>query len=80
MDARARSNDSPHFKFKRIKQGVVQQFDVYYAFKTNSQDVSTTERVNYYNILLGFMKYYAMDIDKQNENGKIITVDLSCDR
>lgn len=51
MDARNRSNDAPYFKFKRIKLGEVEQFPVYYSFKTNKEDVSTLERVNYCKIL-----------------------------
>jgi hypothetical protein len=62
IDARGRSIDLPHFKFKRIKLAEIEQFDVYYAFKSKSEDVTSVERINYYKVLEGFMKYYAVDI------------------
>ena len=62
LDARNRKADSPHFKFKRLKQNELEQFDVYYSFKTLPEDVSSQERVNYYEILQGFFKYYGKDI------------------
>lgn len=58
MDARGRKPDTPHFKFKRMKLSEIEQFDVYYNFKTKSEDVAANERVNYLEILLGFMRYY----------------------
>lgn len=51
LDARYRTKDLPHFRFKRLKLSTVEEFEVYYAFKDRSEDVSTVERVNYYNIL-----------------------------
>jgi hypothetical protein len=58
LDARGRKADAPHFKFKRMKANDIEQFDVYYNYKTRSEDVAANERVNYYEILQGFMKYY----------------------
>ena len=54
LDARNRTHDTPHFKFKRVKQGVIEQFDVFYTFKDKLEDVSTVERVNYSRILRDF--------------------------
>ena len=80
LDARNRTHDTPHFKFKRVKQGVIEQFDVFYTFKDKLEDVSTVERVNYSRILEGFFKYYATDIWKEKEAARIITVDQSLDK
>ena len=80
LDARTRLKDSPHFQFKRLKQGQVEQFDVYYCFLQRSQDVASSDRANYLALLAGFMKYYAVDLWKENEEQRIITVDQSRDR
>ena len=80
LDARNRSHDTPHFKFKRLKQGLVEQFDVFYTFKDKIEDVSTVERVNYSKILEGFFKYYAIDIWKEKDAARVITVDQSIDK
>lgn len=58
MDHRTTSN-LPDFKFKRMKQNDVEQFRVYYSFNDNPADVSIEERVNYFKIFTGFMKYYS---------------------
>lgn len=80
IDARNRTIDTPHFKYKRLKQSVPEQFDVFFTFKDKIEDVSTVERVNYSKILEGFFKYYAIDIWKEKEDKRIITVDQSIDR
>lgn len=80
LDARNRTVDTPHFKYRRLKQNNNEQFEVYYNFKDKSQDVTTAERVNYCKILEGFFKYYAEQIWKEKENARIITVDQSIDK
>ena len=80
MDARNRSSDSPSFEYKRIKKGEIEHFKVFYTFKDRPEDVSSVERVSYYQILLGFFKYYAEDFWKENETTRIITVDQSVNR
>ena len=59
MDARNRTSDRPHFEYKRIKKGVIEPFSVYYLFKDRIEDVTSVERVSYFQILQGFFKYYA---------------------
>ena len=51
LDARNRTIESPHFKFKRMKMEEVEQFNVFYTFKNNPKDVSTLERANYFKLL-----------------------------
>ena len=80
LDARNRTINSPHFKFQRMKQGLTERFDVFYVFKDRIEDVSTVERVSYWKILEGFMRYYATDIWKENEKNRIITVDQSTNK
>jgi len=43
--------------------------------------VAANERVNYYEIMLGFMKYYGVELERDNElnESRIITVDQSTD-
>ena len=80
LDARNRTPNTPHFKFKRVKQNDIEQFDVYYTFKDKLEDVTTIERVNYCKTLEGFLRYYAVDIWDEPESKRIITVDQSIDK
>jgi DNA polymerase sigma len=79
LDHRITANQ-PYFDFKRMKQAEVEQFKVYYSFRDDPRDASIEERVNYYKIFLGFMKYYAEEHWKEDESTRIITVDMCIDR
>lgn len=59
LDNRVISTSKPHFEYRRIKENVVEEFDVYYQFKNEVEDVTDLERVNYFKILKSFFKYYA---------------------
>ena len=61
LDNRVITKDKPHLEYKRSKLTEIEQFPVYYMFKTNPKDVSIEERANYYKILLGFTYYYAYE-------------------
>lgn len=69
-----------YFEFKRTKQAEVQRFKVYYEFNDNPKDISAEERVNYYKLLMGFMRYYSEDFWKQDDKERIVTVDQTKDR
>lgn len=79
MDNRV-TTDKPYFDYKRTKQGEIEQFKVYYSFKTDPKEVSIQQRVNYYKILMEFFKYYSIDFWKEDEKNQIITVDQSIDK
>lgn len=49
-------------------------------FKTDPRHVTTYERVNYFQVLKGFMQYYAEQFWKQDEGQRIVTVDQSYDK
>ena len=62
MDGRNRNKTSCpfHFEYKRTRSDKIEQFTVFYEFKTDPKKVSELERANYKSILLAFFKYYAV--------------------
>jgi len=44
--ARIRSKETQKFNFKRIKNGILEQFEVFYEFKTDTEEVTLLKNVN----------------------------------
>ena len=79
MDARNRSDDAPHFIYKRTVRDSIESFRVYYKFKTSVEDVTKLSRVNLCEILTEFFEYYGKNGRhwKTRVEDQIITVDGS---
>lgn len=54
MDSRTRGEDAAYFVYKRSIRDTIEEFKVYYEFKTNTKDVTALKRVNLYQLLIEF--------------------------
>ena len=76
MDARSRQSSAGHFTYRRSVNQDIEEFDVYYQFKSLPSDVTAEKRANYYEILSEFFDYYKPG-GKHWKLLRIITIDGS---
>ena len=83
-NAKTRNASTPKINFKRMKTGYDKpdQFDIFYEFRTNPEDVTNIKNINMVEILKELFLYYSDEGEhwKKNEGKNIISIDGTFDK